>query len=307
MHDDVSSADDARPRNFRVRPLKGVIQFSGRFADDCDVSADSVHDQRLGSPVVATGNRILGYTPAGVADVPNVDEWILGRHGGLQRYGLGKDAVSYVGVDTAGFDQIHVNAQQMLEIREEAAHIEQPAAFLQVHKEIDIATGLGFAQSDRAEYANIPAAMQFGKAQYLGSLMHSQCIQRHRYDLRLYCPSYSTATRASPVFSSEIWAGWFQPALDNRPLTFEEFEHRVQPVDLRLGDAGAARADQDGGRGGGADHPADGAGGPERGDTAGEGAGGRPAGRDPQADGEQPARAGDHVRPHTDSTRPAAR
>ena len=35
-------------------------------------------------------------------------------------------------------------------------------------------------------------------------------------------------------------------ALDNRPLTFEEFENRVQPGDLRFGDAGAVRADQDG-------------------------------------------------------------
>ena len=58
-----------------------------------------------------------------------------------------------------------------------------------------------------------------------------------------------------------------------------------QPIGLRFGDAGAVRADEIGGRGGGADHTAHGAGGPERRDPAGEGAGGRLAGRDPQARG----------------------
>ena len=45
-------------------------------------------------------------------------------------------------------------------------------------------------------------------------------------------------------------------ALDNRPLTFEEFEHRMNQLVLRLGDARTIRADQVGGRGGRADHPA---------------------------------------------------
>ena len=48
-------------------------------------------------------------------------------------------------MDAARFDQVHLNAQQVLEIREEATHIEQSAAFLQVHKEIDIAPGLVLA------------------------------------------------------------------------------------------------------------------------------------------------------------------
>ncbi len=44
-------------------------------------------------------------------------------------------------------------------------------------------------------------------------------------------------------------------ALDNRPLTFEEFEHRGQSVGVRVGDARAVRVDEIGGRGGGTDHP----------------------------------------------------
>ena len=46
-------------------------------------------------------------------------------------------------------------------------------------------------------------------------------------------------------------------ALDNRPLTFEEFEHRVNQSGLRFGDARPLRTDEVGRRGGGADHPAD--------------------------------------------------
>ena len=46
-------------------------------------------------------------------------------------------------------------------------------------------------------------------------------------------------------------------ALDNRPLTFEEFEHRDEPVGVCVGYAGTVRADEIRRRGGGADHPAD--------------------------------------------------
>ena len=125
-------------------------------------------------------------------------------------------------------------------------------------------------------------------------------------------------------------------ALDNRPLTFEEFEHRVNQVVYVSATPGPVRADQVGGRRGRADHPADRPGRSERRDPAGQGPGGRPAGRDPQARGRQPARAGDdadqahgrgpggvllrsgralplsalggeHARPHQDSARPAPR
>ena len=46
-------------------------------------------------------------------------------------------------------------------------------------------------------------------------------------------------------------------ALDNRPLTFEEFEHRMNQIDLRFRDARALRTDEISGRGGGADHSSD--------------------------------------------------
>ena len=49
-------------------------------------------------------------------------------------------------------------------------------------------------------------------------------------------------------------------ALDNRPLTFEEFEHRMNQIDLRLRHARALRTDQIGGRGGGADYSSHGPG-----------------------------------------------
>src|ERR1039457_5114526 len=84
VHDDVPGTDDARPRNLRVLPMKGVIQFAGSFADDCDVAADSVHNQRLRSPVVAAGNRVLRDTAAGIADVHDVDERVLGWHRGYR-------------------------------------------------------------------------------------------------------------------------------------------------------------------------------------------------------------------------------
>ncbi len=69
-------------------------------------------------------------------------------------------------------------------------------------------------------------------------------------------------------------------ALDNRPLTFEEFENRVNQADLCLCDARALRVNQIGRRGRRADHPTHRAGGP-----GGRGAPGarpdrRPAARD---------------------------
>ena len=69
-------------------------------------------------------------------------------------------------------------------------------------------------------------------------------------------------------------------ALDNRPLTFEEFEHRMNQMVYVSATPGPVRADQIGGRGGGADHPAHRTGRSAGGDSAGEGADRRPAARD---------------------------
>ncbi|MGA1998135.1 MAG: hypothetical protein ABSH45_20400 [Bryobacteraceae bacterium] len=110
VHDDVPSTDNARPRNVRVRPLKGAIEFAGGFADDCDVAVDSVHDHWLGGPVVA-GIRILRDATAGIADAHDVDQWVLGWHNSLQRFGLGKDTAPNVGMNAAGFHQVDLNAQ----------------------------------------------------------------------------------------------------------------------------------------------------------------------------------------------------
>ncbi|CAA9362776.1 MAG: Excinuclease ABC subunit B, partial [uncultured Gemmatimonadetes bacterium] len=63
---------------------------------------------------------------------------------------------------------------------------------------------------------------------------------------------------------------------------------------LRFRHAGGVRDGGVGRRGGGADHPPDGAGGPGGGDPPREGPGGRPARRDPRPRGAQRARAGDH-------------
>ena len=46
-------------------------------------------------------------------------------------------------------------------------------------------------------------------------------------------------------------------ALDNRPLNFEEWEERVEPAGVRVGDAGPVRAATRRRRGRRADHPAD--------------------------------------------------
>ena len=50
-------------------------------------------------------------------------------------------------------------------------------------------------------------------------------------------------------------------ALDNRPLTFEEFEHRVNQVVYVSATPGPYELTKIGGRRGGADHPAHGPGG----------------------------------------------
>ena len=59
----------------------------------------------------ATGNRVLRDTAAGIADVHDVDERVLGWHSGLQKQGLGKDTVPDVGMDAPGLDQVHLNAK----------------------------------------------------------------------------------------------------------------------------------------------------------------------------------------------------
>ena len=66
-------------------------------------------------------------------------------------------------------------------------------------------------------------------------------------------------------------------ALDNRPLTFDEFMGRTEPGALRLGDAGHLRNRAVRRRGGGAARPPDRPPGPQGGAPARPGAGGRPA------------------------------
>ena len=84
-------------------------------------------------------------------------------------------------------------------------------------------------------------------------------------------------------------------ALDNRPLNFEEFEHRTGQVRLRFGDAGAVRADALGGSGGRAGDSPDGPGGPANRSAPGEGPGGRSARGDSHARRTQRTRARHHA------------
>ncbi len=84
-------------------------------------------------------------------------------------------------------------------------------------------------------------------------------------------------------------------ALDNRPLTFTEWEERVGSGRVRLGHAGRLREAQGPRRRGGAAHPADRPDGPADRAPPREGAGRRPARRDPQPRRAEGARARHHA------------
>ena len=84
-------------------------------------------------------------------------------------------------------------------------------------------------------------------------------------------------------------------ALDNRPLTFEEFEHRVNQVIYVSATPGPVRADQVSRRGGGADHSPHGTHRSRSRSASGEGADRRSAARNSRAREAQRTRAGDHA------------
>ena len=84
-------------------------------------------------------------------------------------------------------------------------------------------------------------------------------------------------------------------ALDNRPLSFEEWEKRLRQVVFVSATPGTLRADQGGRRGGGAGDPAHRADGPAHRGAAGARPGGRPAAGDPHPGRAARARAGDHA------------
>jgi hypothetical protein len=72
-------------------------------------------------------------------------------------------------------------------------------------------------------------------------------------------------------------------ALDNRPLTFEEFEHRTNQVVYVSATPGPYELTKSGRHGRRAGDPSHGAGRSGSGSAAGEGAGGRFTGRNPRA------------------------
>jgi len=74
-------------------------------------------------------------------------------------------------MDAAGLNQVHIHAQQTMEIREQAPEIEQSSATVEVHQDIDIAIGRVLAGGNRAEYADVAAAVHLGQAQHLGLLI----------------------------------------------------------------------------------------------------------------------------------------
>ncbi len=82
-------------------------------------------------------------------------------------------------------------------------------------------------------------------------------------------------------------------ALDNRPLTFEEFEHRMNQMVYVSATPGPYELTKSARRGGGADHPADRVDRSAGGSASGERADRRSAARDSRARGEARARAGD--------------
>jgi hypothetical protein len=62
-------------------------------------------------------------------------------------------------MNASGLYQVHFDAQQIVKIREQSAKVEQPAAAIQVHEEVDVTVRPVLACGYRAEYADIAAAV----------------------------------------------------------------------------------------------------------------------------------------------------
>jgi hypothetical protein len=80
MHHDIPGADEARPRNLRVRRPKSVIQPPSRLADNRDLPAHSIHYERVRTPIRTAQLDVVGDMLAGIPNVHDVNEWIPRGH-----------------------------------------------------------------------------------------------------------------------------------------------------------------------------------------------------------------------------------
>src|ERR1019366_6043614 len=96
----------------------------------------------------------------------------------LQWHGLVENPAPNIGMDGIRLDQIHVDAEQRLEVRKKPAEVEQSPISFQIYQESDVALRPVFASSNRTKHTDVPAAMNSREAQDVGLLFLPQRVQR---------------------------------------------------------------------------------------------------------------------------------
>lgn len=95
-----------------------------------------------------------------------------------QGNGLCEDALAHARVERGLGDHVDLGAEEVGEVHEEAAEVEQAAVRGEVDQEVDVTPGVGVATSDRTEHADVARSSPGGDGFDVGR-GPSQCLHGH--------------------------------------------------------------------------------------------------------------------------------
>jgi hypothetical protein len=132
-------------------------------ADDLELVGDPVLDELVALERLAATHGVAVDALDGFEDVK--EPLAVVAH--LHRDGFVEHAVADAGSQTAGGDDVDRAAEQVRQVHDQAAEVQQAAAWLQVDEEIDVAGGIRLAPGHGTEHADVVRTMPPGNLEDL--------------------------------------------------------------------------------------------------------------------------------------------
>jgi hypothetical protein len=135
----------------------------GGLADDLELVGDPVLDELVALECLAASDSVAVDALDGFEDV----EEPLAVVAQLHRDGFVEHALEHAGPQTAGGDDVDRAAEQVRQVHDQAAEVQQAAAGLQVDEEVNVAGGIRLATGHGTEHADVVRTVPLGELQDL--------------------------------------------------------------------------------------------------------------------------------------------
>jgi len=205
LHKVMSHTDDQSPRSFYVT----IAKFRGEVTTCFPYDLQSTHHPRL-RPFIGverlTAGLILLDASNGIQNIQQAGAIASHAWSCLDWDGFAQHLLTNSRTQAALRHDIDATSQEVLEIHEQAANIEDTASRRHTHEQVDIARLVGVASRDRAEDPDVRRSVVCGQLEHVRPVALQSIAGSHREWRRgtgMIVRASSSPNRATPAFGRQ--------------------------------------------------------------------------------------------------------